>query len=129
VTEVTQPTASTPSTDDAAGDTTKPARQAMMTIKIQQADKTIVTVILGRSSSSITVKAGDAVKVTGFKMATDATTINATSFTGADGKTVTLGGKGFGGCDMGGGRGDGRGFGGGMKRPGSASDSTTPSNT
>ena len=111
VTEVTQPTATAPSTDDAAGDTTKPAPQTMTTIKIQQADKTIVTVILGRSASSITVKVGDAVKVTGFKMSTDATTINATSFTGADGKTITLQGMG----GMRGGRGPrdgGRGFGG-----------------
>ena len=61
------------------------------------------------------------------------TTIMATSFTGADGKTVTLGGKGFGGCGVQGDRADGqgigRGFRGGMMGPGSAPDSTTPSST
>jgi hypothetical protein len=125
VTEVTQATITAPST----GDTTKPAPQAMATIKIQQADGTIVTVVLGHDASSIIVKVGDAVKVEGFKTPMDANTIMATSFTGADGKTVTLGGKGFGGCGMRGGRGDGHGFGGGMKGPGSASGSSTPSNT
>ncbi|MHB8071061.1 MAG: hypothetical protein ACYDHF_03790 [Candidatus Cryosericum sp.] len=121
VTEVTQPTTTAPSADDAAKDTMKPAPQAMMTIKIQQADKTIVTVVLGRSASSITVKVGDAVKVAGFKTSADATVIMATSFTGADGKTVTLGGKGFGDCGPRGGKGDGqdsgRGFRGGMMGP------------
>jgi hypothetical protein len=129
VTEVTQPTVTAPSTDDAAKDTKKPIPQAMMTIKVQQADKTIVTVVLGRSASSIAVKVGDAVKVTGFKMTTDATTITATSFTGADGKTVTLGGKGFGGCGPRGGKGDGqdsgRGFRGGMMNPGSDTEPST----
>jgi hypothetical protein len=125
VTEVNVSTTTTPST----GDTTKPAPQAMATIKIQQADGTIVTVVLGHDASSIIVKVGDAVKVEGFKTPMDANTIMATSFTGADGKTVTLGGKGFGGCGMRGGRGDGHGFGGGMKGPGSASGSSTPSNT
>jgi primosomal replication protein N len=115
VTEVTQATPTAPSTDDAAGDTMKPARQAMMTIKIQQADKTIVTVILGRSASSITVKVGDAVKVTGFTTPMDANTVMATEFTGADGKTVTLGGKGFGGCGPRGGKDDGQGFGRGFR--------------
>ena len=129
VTEVTQATATTPST----GDTTKPAPQAMMTIKVKQADGTVLSVLIGHDASSITVKVGDAVKIEGFKIATDATAIMATSFTGADGKTVTLGGKGFGGCGMPGDRGDGhgmgRGFGGGMKGPGSTSGSTTPSGT
>ncbi|HWQ21432.1 MAG TPA: hypothetical protein VN478_01740 [Clostridia bacterium] len=125
VTEVTQATATTPTPNDA----TRPVPQAMMTIKVKQADSTVLTVLIGHDSSSITVKVGDAVKIEGFKTSTDATTIMATSFTGADGKTVTLGGKGFGGCGMRGGPGDGRGFGGGMKRPGSVSDSTDPSNT
>jgi primosomal replication protein N len=128
VTEVTQATTTTPST----GDTTKSAPTAMTTIKVKQADGTIVTVVLGHDASTITVKVGDVVKIEGFKTSTDATTIMATSFTGADGKTVTLGGKGFGGCGMRGGRADGqgigRGVGGGMKGPGSASGSTTPSN-
>jgi hypothetical protein len=101
----------------------------MATIKVKQADGTIVTVVLGHDASSITAKVGDAVKVEGFKTSADANTIMATSFTGADGKTVTLGGKGFGGCGMPGGRDDGHGFGGGMKGPGSASGSSTPSNT
>ena len=113
VTEVTQTTATTTST----GKTTKPAPKAMATIKVSQADGTIVTVVLGRDASTITVKVGDAVKVTGFKMSTDATTIMATSFTGADGKTVTLGGKGFGADCMRGGQGAGRGSHGGMKAP------------
>jgi hypothetical protein len=125
VTEVTQATITAPST----GDTTKPAPQAMATIKIQQADGTVFTVLIGHDASSITVKVGDAVKVEGFKTSADANTIMATSFTGADGKTVTLGGKGFGGCGMPGGRGDGHGFGGGMKGPGSASGFSAPSNT
>jgi hypothetical protein len=125
VTEVTQATTTAPST----GDTTKPSPEAMTTIKVKQADGTIVTVVLGHDASSVTVKVGDAVKIEGFKTSADANTIMATSFTGADGKTVTLGGKGFGGCGMPGGRDDGHGFGSGMKGPGSASGSSTPSNT
>ena len=129
VTEVTQATATIPST----GDTTKPAPQAMTTIKVKEADGTMLTVLIGHDASSIAVKVGDAVKIEGFKTSADATTIMATSFTGADGKTVTLGGKGFGGCGMPGdradGHGTGRGFGGGMKGPGSTSGSATPSNT
>jgi hypothetical protein len=125
VTEVNVPATTTPST----GKTTKPAPKAMATIKVSQADGTIVTVVLGYDANTITVKVGDVVKVTGFKMSTDATTIMATSFTGADGKTVTLGGKGFGAGDMRGGQGAGRGSHGGMKAPGSVSDSPVPSNT
>jgi biotin carboxyl carrier protein len=125
VTEVTQTTATAPST----GKTTKPAPKAMITIKVSQADGSIVTVVLGRDASTITVKVGDAVKATGFKMSTDATTIMATSFTGADGKTVTLGGKGFGADGMRGGQGAGRGSHGGMKAPGSVSNSPALSNT
>jgi hypothetical protein len=129
VTEVTRATTTTPST----GDTTKPSPDVMATIKVKQADGTVLTVLLGRDASSITVKVGDVVKVEGFKRSTDANTIMATSFTGADGKTITLGGKGFGGCGMPGDRGDGqgtgRGFRGGMMGPGSASGSSTPSNT
>ncbi|MHB8106589.1 MAG: hypothetical protein ACYDH4_04075 [Candidatus Cryosericum sp.] len=124
VTEVAQMT-TVPST----GSTTKPAPKAMATIKVKQADGTIVTVLLGRDASTITVKVGDAVKVTGFKMSTDVTTIMATSFTGADGKTVTLGGKGFGADGVRGGQGGGRGFHGGMNAPGSVSDSPASSNT
>lgn len=86
-------------------------------------------VILGRDASSITVTVGEKVKIKGFKTSADANTIMATSFTGTDGKTITLGGKGFGGCGMRGDRGDGRRFGGGMKGPGSASGFSTPSNT
>jgi hypothetical protein len=125
VTEVTPATTTTPST----GDTTKPAPKAMATIKVKQADGTVFTVLIGRDASSITVTVGDAVKVEGFKTSADANTIMATSFTGTDGKTVTLGGKGFGGCGMPGGRGDSHGFGGGMKGPGSSSGSPTPSDT
>ncbi|MCX6097309.1 MAG: hypothetical protein NTZ77_02315 [Caldiserica bacterium] len=130
VTEVTQPTTTSPST----GDTTRPAPQAMATIKIKQVDDTIVTVILGRDASSIAVKVGDAVKIEGFKNPLDANTIMATSFTGADGKTVKIAEGGFhGGCDMPGGWGDGqgagRGFRGGMMGPGPALDSITPPST
>lgn len=129
VTEVSMPTTTTPST----GDTTKPAPKAMATIKVKQADNTIVTVVLGRNAADVTVKVNDVVKIEGFKTPMDASSVMATSFTGADGKTVALGGKGFGGCGMRGGRADGqgisRGFGGGMKGPGSASGPTTPSNT
>jgi hypothetical protein len=106
----------------------------MATIKIKQVDDTIVTVILGRDVSSITVKVGDAVKIEGFKNPLDANTIMATSFTGADGKTVKIAEGGFhGGCDMPGGWGDGqgagRGFRGGMMGPGPALDSITPPST
>jgi hypothetical protein len=125
VTEVTQATTTPPWT----GDTTKPAPKAMATVKVKQADGTIVTVVLGHEASSITVKVGDAVKIEGFKTPMAVNTIMATSFTGADGNTVTLGGRGFGGCGMRGGRGAGRGFRGGMMGPGSASNSPTPSNT
>ncbi|MCX6083473.1 MAG: hypothetical protein NT102_00690 [Caldiserica bacterium] len=129
VTEVNVPTTTTPST----GDTTKPAPKAMTTIKVKQADGTIVTVVLGRDSADVTVQVGDIVKIEGFKTSMDANTIMATSFTGADGKTISLGGKGFGGCGMPGGRRDGQGAGGGfhggMKGPGSVSGSSTPSST
>ena len=125
VTEVNVPAATTPLT----GKTTKPAPKAMMTIKVSQADGTIVTVVLGRDANTVTVTVGEVVKVTGFKMSTDATTIMATSFTGADGKTVTLGGKGFGADGMRGGQGAGRGSHGGMKVPGSVSNSPAPSST
>jgi len=101
VTEVNVPTTTTAST----GDTTKPAPKAMATIKVKQADGTIVTVVLGHEASSITVKVGDAVKIEGFKTPMDANTVMATSFTGADGKAVTIAAGGFrGGCGMRGGR-------------------------
>jgi len=114
VTEVNVPTNISAST----GDTKKPSPRAMATIKIKQADNTIVTVVLGRNAADVTVKVGDAVKVEGFKTSTDANTVMATSFTGADDKTIILGGKGFGGCGMRGGQGAGRGFRGGMMGPG-----------
>jgi hypothetical protein len=113
---------------------TLPAPRSMQTIKVKQADNTVLTVILGRDASSITVKVGDAVKIEGFKNPLDANTIMATSFTGADGKTVKIAEGGFhGGCDMPGGWGDGqgsgRGFRGGMMGPGPGLDSITPSST
>jgi len=80
--------------------------------KIKQADSTIVTVVLGHDYADVIVKVGDAVKIEGFRMPMDADAIMATSFTSADGKTVTLNGRGFGGC--GGGQGTDRGFRGGM---------------
>jgi len=83
--------------------------------KIKQADSTIVTVVLGHDYADVTVKVGDAVKIEGFRTPMDADAIMVTSFTGADGKTVTLNGRGLGGC---GGRVEGqgtdRGFRGGM---------------
>ena len=101
------------------------------TIKVNQADGTVVAVVLGHDANTVTVTVGEAVKVTGFKMSTDATTIMATSFTGADGKKVAIAADGFrGGCgDRGDGQGSGRGFRGGMMGPGSASDSPAPSST
>ena len=115
VTEVNVPTTSTV---PAPGNTTRPAFGMVPTIKVKQADSTIVTVVLGHDYADVTVKVGDAVKIEGFRTPMDADVIMATSFTGADGKTVTLNGRGFGGCGVRGGRGDGqgadRGFRGGM---------------
>jgi hypothetical protein len=103
----------------APGDTARPALRSMASIKVKQADDTIVTVVLGHEASNITVKVGDAVKIEGFKTPMDANTVMATSFTGADGTKVAISAGGFrGGCGMRGGRGDGqdagRGFRGGM---------------
>lgn len=128
VTEVT-PATTTPST----GDTSRPAREAMATIKVKQADGTVFTVLLRVDASSITVQVNDAVKIEGFKNPQDASTIMATSFTGADGNTVTLGGRGFGGPgkpgNRGVGQGAGRGFRGGMIGPDSCPDTPVPSGT
>jgi primosomal replication protein N len=129
VTEV-MPATTTPST----GDTGRLAREAMATIKVKQADDTIVTVVLGREASSIAVKVGDVVKVEGFKMPVDTNTIMATSFTGADGTKIAIAAGGFrGGCGMRGGQGDGqgagRGFRGGMMGPDSCPDTSAPSGT
>ncbi|HZL83643.1 MAG TPA: hypothetical protein VFB98_09240 [Candidatus Deferrimicrobium sp.] len=126
VTEVNVPTTTAPST----GDTTKQTPKAMATIKVNQADGTIVTVVLGHGVADVTVKVNDVVKIEGFKTPMDANTVMATSFTGADGKKVAIAAGGFrGGCGMGGDRSDGRGFRGGMMGPGSASDSPVPSST
>src|SRR5450830_1665160 len=70
VTEVNVPATTTPSTVD----TTRLAPQAMATIKVKQADNTVLTVILGRNAADFTVKVGDAVKVEGFKTPMDANT-------------------------------------------------------
>jgi len=125
VTEVNIPAVTAPS----PGDTTRPTFGTRATIKVKQADGTVLTVFLGHGASSIAVKVGDAVKATGFKMPTDATTIIATSFTGADGKTAALGGRGFGGCaqrgDKGNEQGFGRGFRGRMMNPGSGAVPST----
>ena len=83
VTEVT-------GTDTSTGTDTKPRRRDLETIKVKQADGTVVSVILGHEGSSIAVKVGDSVKVEGFSMPGNTTTVMATSFTGADGKAVTL---------------------------------------
>ena len=104
------------------------------TIKVNQADGTVVAVVLGHDVGDVTVKVNDVVKIEGFKTPMDANTVMATSFTGADGKKVAIAAGGFrGGCGMGGDRGDGqgsgRGFRGGMMGPGSASDSPAPSST
>jgi hypothetical protein len=116
------------------GGTARPAPKAMATIKVKQADDTIVTVVLGREASSIAVKVGDVVKVEGFKMPVDTNTIMATSFTGADGTKIAIAAGGFrGGCGMRGGQGDGqgagRGFRGGMMGPDSCPDTSAPSGT
>jgi hypothetical protein len=125
VTEVT-PGTTTGSTDD----TTEPIPEPVLTIKVKQADDTVLTVLLRDDESDITVNVGDAVTVQGFKIPRDANTVMATSFTGADGTTVRLGGRGLGGCGMlPGNRGAGRGFRGGRLDPGSAWDSSTPSET
>ena len=125
VTEVTHG-ATTGSTDDA----TEPAPEPVLTIKVKRADGTVPTVLLRDDESDITVNVGDAVTVQGFKIPRDANTVMATSFTGADGTTVRLGGRGLGGCGMlPGNRGAGRGFRGGRLDPGSAWDSSTPSET
>jgi len=131
VTEVNLPiTSAAP----APGDTTKPAPRIMPTIKVKQADGTIVTVVLGCDASSITVTVGDAVKIEGFKTPMDANTIMATSFTGADGTKVAIAAGGFrGGCGMRGGRGDGqgagRGFRGGMMGGWSGSNAAPTAST
>jgi hypothetical protein len=125
VTEVT-PGATTGS----IGDATEPIPSPVLTIKVKQADGTVLTVLLRDDESSLTVKVGDAVTVQGFKTPVDTNTVVATSFTGADGTTVRLGGRGLGRCGMlPGNRGAGRGFRGGMMGPGSAWDSVTPSET
>jgi hypothetical protein len=125
VTEVT-PGATTGS----IGDATEPIPSPVLTIKVKQADGTVLTVLLRDDESSLTVKVGDAVTVQGFKTPVDTNTVMATSFTGADGTTVRLGGRGLGRCGMlPGNRGAGRGFRGGMMGPGSAWDSVTPSET
>ena len=128
VTEVT-PATTTPST----GDTSRPACEVMATIKVKQADGTVFTVLLRVDASSITVQVNDVVKIEGFKNPQDASTIMATSFTGTDGKTVTLGGRGFGGYgkpgDRGVGQGAGRGFRGGMMGTDSCPDTSAPSGT
>jgi len=116
------------------GDTTRPTPRAMASIKVKQADDTIVTVVLGREASSIAVKVGDVVEVEGFKMPIDTNTIMATSFTGADGTKTAIAAGGFrGGCGMRAGRGQGqgagRGFRGGMMGPDSCPDTSAPSGT
>lgn len=105
VTEVNQQTPA------ATGKITKPVGRAIETIKVKQADGTIVMVVLGHGEDSITVKVGDTVTVSGFRTPMDAGTVMATSFTGADGKTVTLGGRAFGGCAPRGGKDNGQGAG------------------
>jgi hypothetical protein len=112
VTEVNQQTA------PGEGDFARRPSRVMDAIKVKQADDTVVTVVLGHGANSVMVKAGDTVKVTGFKTPMDANTVMATEFTGADGKKVTIAAGGFGGgrCMKGGsfdGQETGRGFRGG----------------
>lgn len=112
----------------AATGMTKWAPRTMNTIKVKQADNSVVTVVLGRDANTVTVKVGDIVKVEGFKTPMDANTVMAASFTGADGKTVTLNGRGFGGrggCSEG--PGMGRGFRRGSTDSGSTSTARAPS--
>jgi hypothetical protein len=130
VTEVNLPTASLV---PVPGEATRPAPRAMATIKVKQADDSVVTVVLGHEAGNITVQVGDVVKIEGFKTPIGANTIMATSFTGGNGNTVTLGGRGIGGCgkpgSQGVGRGAGRGFRGGMMGPDSWPDTSSPSST
>jgi len=76
------------------------------------------------------MKIGDIVTVEGTSATRNSVKdLQVWTFTDADGKTITLGGKGFEAGGMRGGQGSGRGFRGGMKGPGSASDSPVPSST
>jgi len=100
----------------------------MNAIKVKQADGTIVTVVLGRDANTVTVKVGDSVQVEGFKTPMDANTVVATSFTGTDGRTVTLKSQGFDGRGCSARRpGIGRGFCGERTDSGSASAGWAPS--
>jgi hypothetical protein len=84
----------------------------------------------GEETAGLTMKVGDTVTVEGTSVTRNSVNeLSVWTFTGADGKTVTLGGKGFGAGGMRGGQGSGRGFRGGMMGPGSASDSPAPSST
>jgi hypothetical protein len=118
-----------PQTAPSRGDSARPEYKFMDTIKVKQADNSVVTVILGHGVTSVIVKVGDTVKVTGFKTPMDADTVMATEFTGADGKKVTIVAGGFGGgrCMKGGsfdGQPTDRGFRGGMMGRGFGGDST-----
>src|SRR5664280_707862 len=95
------------------------------------ADGTVYTLGLGREETSgLIMKVGDIVTVEGTSATRNSVKdLQVWTFTGADGKTVTLGGKGSGSDDMRGGQGVGRGSHGGMKAPGSVSNSPAPSNT
>ena len=88
------------STDTSTGTGTKPGRRDLQTIKVKQADGTVTTVLLGPSATTVTVKVGDTVTVVGFARPSDSATVVARSFTGADGTTVTVGGRGPGGRGM-----------------------------
>jgi hypothetical protein len=118
VTEVNQQTA------PGEGDFARRPSRVMDAIKVKQADDTVVTVVLGHGANSVMVKAGDTVKVTGFKTPMNANTVMATEFTGSDNKTVTLRGI----DDMHGMRG-GRGPGDGGRGPGGNCAPTTPTSS
>jgi len=119
VTEVS--TATPPS----APNGTVPSGTGVQTIKVKQADGTVTTVVLGPGATTVAVKVGDTVTVVGFARPSDSTTVVARCFTGADGTTVTLGGRGPGGRDMR----DGGCFGGRGPRDGEGSRGPAPDAT
>lgn len=119
VTEVS--TATPPS----APNGTVPSGTGVQTIKVKQADGTVTTVVLGPGATTVAVKVGDTVTVVGFARPSDSTTVVARSFTGADGTTVTLGGRG----PRGRGMGDGGCFGGRGPRDGEGSRGPAPDAT
>ncbi|MHB8106826.1 MAG: hypothetical protein ACYDH4_05300 [Candidatus Cryosericum sp.] len=91
VNETTSPAAS----QGAGNGSGNPVAAQMEVISVKEASGTIVTVNLGRDAKGISINVGDTVTVTGFEMSSNANTIIARTFEGADGKTVTIAGGGM----------------------------------